>query len=344
MMDIKSEWMSLCAMTGPSGGEEAVSRRVAELFSAYSGDVWTDGMMNTYARIGGKGPRVVVAAHIDEIGLMVNFIDEDGYIGFCQVGGVDPRILPAQEVTVHGAEDLYGIVAVKPPHVLTPEEREHALAMEDLRIDLGLPAETVRETVRIGDYITFDAPPVSLMDSLVASKSTDDRMGIAVMLEAMERLKGRPLSAEVIMAGTVQEEVGCRGAMVAAQALQPELAVVLDVTHATTPDAPPFATVDLDKPCVAIVPVMHQGWTRVLRETARELGIEISVEVGGRTSGTDADEMQIAGSGIPCVALQVPVRYMHTTVEVISYDVIAQCGQILAAFLEKVTSCGEVLL
>lgn len=343
-MAANNEWLSLCEMTGPSGGEEALSKRVAELFSAYSGDVWTDGMMNTYARMGGRGPRVLVAAHVDEIGLMVNFIDDAGYVGFCAVGGVDPRILPAQEVIVHGKEDLYGIIAVKPPHVLTPQEREKVLAMEDLRIDLGLPAEKVKKIVRVGDYITFDAPPVHLLGDMVATKSSDDRMGVGVMLEAMRILQDRPLSAEVIMMASVQEEVGARGALVAAQNLMPELAVAIDVTHGKTPDAPAFHAVDLDKPCIAIAPILHQGWTRILRETAKELEMEVTVEISGRTSGTDADEMQIAGEGIACVCLSVPERYMHTTVETLSTEVVAQCGRLLAAFLEKVTTCGEVLL
>lgn len=341
-MDIRTHMKELCALPGVAGYEAPLSERIAQLFAPYCRDVAVDNLLNTVGVMGQGGFKVLIAAHMDEVGLMVTSIEEDGFVGFTQMGGIDPRILPAQEVTVYGRQPLYGVIGSRPPHVLSAEERKQTLALEDLYIDLGYPYERVKDLVQVGDPISFNAPAVDLLGSRVASRALDDRMGVAVMLHAMEALQGRDLPLEAHFAATAQEEVGCRGSGVLAYGLAPDLAVVLDVTHGETPDAPKLRAFDMDKVSIGWCPVTHNGWTGALRRVAEEAGIPYTLDIQEGDSSTDVDSIVRAGRGTPCVLLEVPVRYMHTTVETMDYTVVEQAGDLLARFLLEAARLGEV--
>lgn len=343
-MDIRTQMKELCALPGVAGYEAPLSERVAQLFAPYCRAVEVDNLFNTTGILGQGGTQVMVCAHMDEVGLMVTSVEENGFLGFTQMGGIDPRILPAKEVTVYGKQPLYGIIGSRPPHVLSAEERKKTIPMDDLYIDLGLPAQRVRELVSIGTPVSFHAPALDLLGGRVASRALDDRMGIAVMLHAMEQLAGKDLGCEVHFTGTAQEEVGCRGAGVSAFGKAPDLAVVLDVTHGETPDAPKLRAFDMDKVSIGWCPVTHNGWTKLLCKVADEMGLPYTLDIQGEDSSTDVDSIVCAGRGTPCVLLEVPVRYMHTTVEVLDYAVVEQAGTLLARFLETAAQQGEVAL
>ncbi len=327
---------------GLPGFEKPAADLVAQWFGKYTGDVWQDPFYNTFARMGGGSPKVMVAAHTDGLGLMVMSVEDDGFLGFATLGGFDPRVLPGLEVTVHGREgDYFGVIGAKPPHVLSEEDRKKVLKVDELFIDVGMPKEMAARFISVGDIISLRAPLVELAGGVVAGRALDDRAGIALMLETMKNLKKKALSADVVFTATTREEVGSYGAMTGAFAVKPDLAVIIDVCHAVInstddPRMVPFNLVNL-----GIGPVLDRRLRMKLEQTAKKLGIEIAYDVMNEATSTDADEVQVSRTGVPVALLQLPLRYMHTTVETLRTDLIAKSGKLLAAFLMEVTDNWE---
>ena len=239
-MDIKKILSEATSTLGVSGQEECVAAYFAAQFKPYVDEVTVDSMFNVVAHKKGNGPRIMLCAHLDEIALMVNRIEDDGCVRFSSVGGVDPRILPGSRVWVHGHNGkLFGTIGALPPHLMSADDRSSNYKMDKLHIDLGMSAEKVREQVRVGDLVTFNTPLTELANDQVAAKSLDDRACVAIMLRAAERLQKMYCEADVYFVCSAQEEVGGRGAQTAAFAVEPDLAVVLDVDFALTPGCGP---------------------------------------------------------------------------------------------------------
>ncbi len=331
-MSIKSQLMTFLEARGAPGYEREVAELVAEGMRKYCDPVSIDNFNNVTGLMGTKGPLVYCCAHIDEIAMMVTSIEDDGFIGFTSVGGIDPRILMAKEVWV-GKEPLYGIIGAKPPHVLSPEDVEKTIKMKDLFIDVGLSHDAVCEKVEVGDIITFHAPPVKLMSGHIASQCLDDRMGVAVMMHAMKSLSVKDLGCRAAFAAVAQEEVGSAGANAGAQRLKPDMAIVIEVTFGKTPDSPPTKTHDLDKVSVMVSPFLDRKLFETIKKVAKRLDMELSIDVSGGSTGTDADSVQVAGEGVPCAVIQVPLRYMHTTVETLNYKTLKKAGRLLGELL-----------
>ena len=331
----------LIEIPGVSGYEEEAAKRIAHEFSKFCDEVQTDSFYNVYGikrgtapLKSGDRPKVMLAAHMDEIALMVNGIDEKGFLRFTNISGVDQRILLAQEVTVHGREKLFGIVATIPPHLQTADDAQNVIKMKDLCIDVGMPVEKVKKLVRVGDLITFNSPLISMQGSMVNCKSIDDRASVVMLAEVMKELDRLQYGAEVYCVATVQEEVGTRGAIISTYKTQPDIGIAIDVTHGETPDAPKEDTHAMDKGIVVCKgPNMHPGLTEKLLETASEYGIEYQIEVSPRPTGTDARSIQISRAGVPTILLELPLRYMHTTVETLNLDHIKSGARLIALFI-----------
>lgn len=326
---------------GLSGDEGLVSAYVAEQFAPYCDEVWVDVMNNVIARKKGPGPKVMFAAHLDEIGLMVNKIEKDGSLRMGQVGGVDPRILPGQRVRVYGKETLMGIIGAKAPHLLTAEERNKNYAREDLHVDLGLPADKVKELVQIGDQIQLDHRYTELKNGRISVKTCDDRACVAMMFEALKRLKHLRHEADLYFVATSQEEVGSRGATTSAFALDPDYAVALDVCHADTPGAPATQTMKLDSLTASMGPYLQPMLRGKLMDVAKDNNISLQTAVVPRYTSTDADDIGAARDGIPTVLLELPLKYMHTTVELLDGGLLQEGGRLLAQFAAAVESSWE---
>jgi tetrahedral aminopeptidase len=285
------------------------------------------------ARAQGRAPVIMLCAHMDEIALLVTEILKDGSLRIRKNGGVDAPILPAMTVTVHtDGGELFGVIGAKPPHLLSAEDRKHNVKFEDLYVDLGLDPETVRARVNVGDMVTMHGKVTELLNGRIASKTLDDRSCIAVMLAAAQRLQKMSHAAEVVFCCSTQEEVGGFGAKVGAYAIRPDLALVLDVTHAAYPGAKPDTTVPLAAPAAVAGPFIQHKLLERLKGVAKDSGIKLSVEVSERSTYTDTDDIQIAREGVPCVLVGVPLNYMHTTVELGDMNTIAECGRLTAAF------------
>ena len=345
-MDIMNYLQGMAVQHGPSGHEAEVAAWLGARFEALCDSVTIDPLYNVIAfkkatlptRDGSPAPRVMLAAHQDEIALMVSDILPDGSLRMGQVGGVDPRILPASTVIVHatggkdGTVKLLGVVGSTPPHLLSAADREHNYKREDLFIDLGLPVERVREQVRVGDLVTLSDPATPLLNDRCAAKTMDDRACVACLLEAAERLQKMRHICDIYFVATSQEEVGSKGAAVAAHTIDPDLAVALDVTHATIPQSRPDTTVPLDAPAATYGPFIQHKLLARLKETAKNHGLKLNIELAERATYTDADDIQIARAGVPCVLIDLPLKYMHTTVELLDMNAIRECGRLVALF------------
>jgi len=340
-MDIKAYLADISALPGPSGQEGPVSQALVERFKPLCDDVKVDALGNVIAHKKGTGPKVMLSAHQDEIALMAVKIEDDGCIRMGQVGGVDPRILPGTRVWVWGKEKLFGVVGAKPPHLLTPEDRKKNYAREDLYVDVGYPAEKVRELVRVGDLITFNTPATSLMNERFACKSMDDRACIGILLETLERLQGLKHEADLYFVASTQEEVGAWGAHTAAYSIDPDLAVALDVCHATIPGSRPDTTCDIDSLNASQGPFIQPKLFERLINTAKAHGVKLQQDVAPQRTYTDADKINIVRSGIPTVLLSLPLKYMHTTVETIDLNVLKEGGRLIAHFLAELDSHWE---
>lgn len=335
----------LCETPGISGREERMRTLVAEELRPLSDTLETDAMGNLIAFKKGAsdGPRVMIAAHIDEIGFMVKHIDERGFLRLLPIGGWDPRAMMAQRVMVHGfaGESLLGALmpGVKPRHVLTEEEARKPLKVEDFMVDLGLSGDRVKALVEVGDMVTMDRTCERVGDTVV-SKTLDNRLSVFVMIEALKRLQGKSLKCSLLAVATTQEEVGLRGTIPAAFALQPDIGIALDVTLAV--DFPGGLEAEQvtklgGGAAIKIVDsslICHPKLVRHFRDVAEAKKIKYQLEVLPR-GGTDAGGIQRSRGGVPSFTLSIPCRYVHTVNEMAHVDDIEAAIALLAAWLEE---------
>lgn len=345
MTDLSVFLGDLVARRGLSGDEGPVAQAVAEAFAPLCDDVQINAMNSVIARIGSGGPRIMISAHLDEIGLMATVIEEDGAIRFTRVGGVDPRILPGSRVIVHTEEGpMTGVVGAMPPHLLTPEDRKKNYAMDKLYVDLGFPPARVRAMVHAGTPIALYGPLTALMNGRYAAKTIDDRGGVAMMLHAAELLKGRTLSAEVYFVASSQEEETFIGAQTAAYALAPDIGIAIDVTHGEMPGCEPDRAYPLDKVVLTEGPNIHPRLHKRLMELAAKHRVDVMTSVCPRVTATDAAVMQIARAGVPTALIEMPLKYMHTTVETVSMDTVEEAARLLCAFITEMDAGWEALV
>ncbi|MDQ7794998.1 MAG: M42 family metallopeptidase [bacterium] len=333
------EWLSLAP--GVSGFEGPVAARIEGAWAGLAGEVRRDRLGNVIALKRGDrpgSPKLMLAAHMDEIGLMVTRVEPDGFLRFAGVPEVDLRTLPGKEVVVHGRRDLRGVVGHPPPHILSPEDTKKLPKLEDLFIDVGLAAVRARELVAVGDPITFRAEVRELKGGLVAGKGFDDRAGVAVLHQCLEELAGLHHAVDVYAVATVQEEVGLRGAVVGTYGIQPDLAIAVDVHLGDTPGVPEHKSFTLDKgPVITMGANIHPVLHRDLVAVARDLNIPFQLEAAPAGTGTDAVAMQVSRSGIPTALVSIPCRYMHSPVETVALADVARAGRLLAHFAARRT-------
>lgn len=329
----------LSEANGVSGYEHEVRDIVLDLFGCHADEVRTDTLGNVIALKQGTGPEprpaIMIATHMDEIGLIVSEL-EDGFLHFQQVGGYDDRVLLAQEVTVHGRRKLPGVISARPPHVLPSAERDKPIPNDKLLIDVGLPPDALPELVRVGDLVTMDRELVELQGSLVAGKALDDRVSVAAAALCFQELTRLRHRWDVYAVATVQEEMGLKGAVTSTFSLQPDVGIAIDVTWARQPATPDEYTYELGEgPTIGCGPNFHPKLQDALVKTAEALEIKVHLEPLTRPAGTDAAAIQISRQGIPAALLSIPVRNMHTPLETVSIKDVERVGRLLAAFIAR---------
>ncbi len=331
-MEIKAFLREVTVKRGLSGDEGPAAQWVAERFADYCDEVKIDAMHSVVGRIRGDGPKLAFVAHLDEVGLMVVKIEEDGCLRVGEVGGVDPRILPGMRLTVFGKEILPGIVGAKAPHLLSAAERDKAQKLEDIYVDLGLPADKVKALVRVGDQVQLEHRFTELKNDRVSSKTLDDRCCVAILYRAMQILKGLKHQADLYFIASSQEEVGGCGAMTSAFHTEPDMAMVLDVGFAHQPGCDREHTLDIGKPLITKGPYLNPVLTRKLEEVAGRVKVEVQKEVANRGTGTDTDAVAASRAGVPCVLIGIPVKNMHTAVEVLDMNALEEAARLVAHF------------
>ncbi|MCR4408042.1 MAG: M42 family metallopeptidase [Anaerolineae bacterium] len=316
---------------GPSGNEDKIRQVIQEEIAGLADEVRTDALGNLIARKRGQngGKRVMLAAHMDEIGVIVTHVDEKGFLRFGAVGGVWPHtLLGGRVVFANGTVGVIGTEKVE------DEERNKVIPLEKLFIDVGAVDKT-SVPVQIGDVAGFSRPFADMGKRLVA-KAFDDRIGCAVLIQTMRDLKKTP--HDVYFVFSVQEEVGLRGAMTSAYGIEPEMGLSVDVTlTGDTPEAQTMA-VELGKgPAIKVKDgrmLAHPGVKRLLVETAEAIGIPYQLEVLERGT-TDATAIQVSREGVPAGCVSIPCRYVHTPSEMVDYDDVTNAVKLLVAMLEK---------
>ncbi len=341
-MEIRRFLADICETHGISGYEHNVSALVRAALCRYADEVRQDKMGNVaFYKRGegeeGKRPRILLSAHMDEIGLMVTKIEEGGFLRFAPVGGIDPRTIVGQEVILFGREAMPGVIGAKPPHLTSEEDREKGHEMETLYIDLALPEQKVRKLVAPGDLAMIKRESLALAGNTFAAKALDDRAGVAVMLCCLRGLEKMRHNADVFAVATVQEEVGVRGATVSAYGIVPDIGIAIDVTHGDMPGVPEHETSQLGKgPAICLGPNIHPKVGAELLRLAKEHRIPHQTEVSPGPTGTDARAIQVTRGGIPAALVSIPLRYMHTSVELADLEDIKQAGRLLAYFIATV--------
>jgi endoglucanase len=325
---------------GPSGFEARIAGTVRELWQPLADTVTIDRVGSVIATKSGRGvkprPRLLLAAHLDEIGLIVKkIINHDGY-GFLQLselGGVDVRHLVGQTAVVHGQRDLVGVIGALPIHMIPEERQRKAFGFQDLVVDVGLPQEDVAKLISVGDAITFRQPLRKLQKRIVTGKALDNRASVAAVTLCLENLQERFFAWDVIAVATAQEETRLLGAYTAAFREQPDAAIAIDVTFAKGAGLSDSTVTLGGGPCIQTSPSVHPGMKKALQDAAEAIEMKVETTASAYPGGTDAFGLQIARAGVPTALVSIPLRYMHTMVETVDADDVTRVGRLLAEFI-----------
>lgn len=332
---------TLLTTPSPSGYEQKIQEVVREYVKPFADEVTTDVHGNVIVGKNVDAPlRILLAGHCDQIGLIVTHISDKGFIHFINIGGWDAQQLVGQRMSIWTESgEVLAVISRKASHLLTPEERKKAVKLDDLWLDIGAKDKAeAAELVMIGDPVTLHLPGYQEMrNGLANSPGMDDKTGVWVVIEALRRAAKKSPNVAIFAVSTVQEEVGLRGARTSAFGVDPHVGIAVDVTHAT--DCPTIDKKRNGDVALGGGPVLDRGPNTnprlfsMLYETAKREEISVQLSAHGRPPGTDANAIQLVRDGIATEIVSVPNRYMHSAVEMISFDDIDNCADLLAAFM-----------
>ncbi|MBV4420565.1 M20/M25/M40 family metallo-hydrolase [Clostridium tyrobutyricum] len=323
----------VCEAHVPSGKENIIFPIIKDNFSEYADNIKISKLNNIYVHKKGTGTNtVMIMAHADEVFLMVDKILNGGFIEFKTLG-IDTKSLVSQKVLIHGRHDICGIVALKSKIVADK------LIEENLYIDTGLNSDELKSLVRIGDYITLDRKMTELLNSNISCKSIDNRASIASMYVCAEELKNVTPDLNIYFVCSCQEEVGHRGAAMASYDIKPDIGIAVDVTF----DGGSMGDLDRENalnggPVICIGPNIHPKLRERIINTAKKYNIPYQIEVEPGNTGTDAWDIQTSQGGIPTLLISIPIKYMHTSVEIVNMNDIRNTGRLLARFIQELSS------
>lgn len=333
-MEIFEIIKALCPKAGVSGAESEAAKAAAKLLSAY-GEVSITPNSNVICKVGTHSedrPSLLIDAHIDEIGMIVTHITEDGFVKVSGCGGVDVRVLPASVVKILGRQEVTGVVTSVAPHL--SDDRDAVPEMDKVLIDTGFTKAELEKLVKIGDRVLIENEPVLMQNGLVSAKALDDRSGCAAVIRALELIKDKDLKKNVTVMFSSTEEIGCRGAKTGAYTGDYDEAIAVDVTFGLCHGENKAERYELSKgSAIGVSSSLSQEMSDALIDTAKQNGIPYQIEVMGELTGTNADSLAVSKGGIKAVTLSIPERYMHTPVEVVSLEDCENTAKLLAAYI-----------
>jgi endoglucanase len=340
-LELKEVLKELTEASGISGYESTAAEVASKHLKTFSDEVEIDKMGSVIALKRGEQAdedrkKILLAAHLDEIGLMVTKIEDGGFIHITRVGGIDVSTLPGQEVSIQGKEILRGVIGAKPPHLQEAGESKNIPNLNDLYVDTGKSKEELEGIVEVGTPVRIESEFAELANGYFAAQAMDNRSGVAAMVETLRRLSGRKHIWDVYAVATVQEEVSGLGAMATAFRIEPHIGIAIDVTFGDSPGIPDRSSYQLNKgPTVGLGPNFHPKITQKLCDLAKEHEIPYQVEADPRPGGTDAYSIQVSKIGIPSGLLSIPLRNMHTTVEVLKLKDVERLAELLSIFISR---------
>jgi len=346
----KKFFKDLVLAPSPSGFEQPAQEVYRNFVKDYADDIKTDVHGNVIALKKGTGKlRFMVSGHADEIGLMVKYIDDNGFVRFTSIGGVDPTLLPGLRVNIyHNKKVIRGIIGRKPIHLMSPEDRKSTPKLSDLWIDIGAKDKKAAEKkVAIGDHATFSPGLETLSGNIITTKATDNKAGVYVAGCLLKELAGEKISANVYSVSSVQEEVGLRGARTSAFGIDPHVGIAIDVTHAT--DYPgmnknQLGEVELGKgPTISVGANINPKVFELLKKAGDKAKVKYQVEAAPRGTGTDANAIQVTRAGVAAGLISIPNRYMHTPNEVISFGDLDGAVKLLAEFVRSIDDSTDFI-
>lgn len=334
-MDIQQTLFSLCEAIGVSGDEFSASETACNILKEYAPDSYIDAFGNVIGNIGqrceGK-PHVLLDAHIDQIGFIVTYITDSGFLKVSNCGGLDRRLFLAQEVTVLGKRAIKGVITSTPPHL--EKDNKTVPEIDDIYIDIGMTKEAAEKIVSYGDRVIINSNFVNLLGDRVTSKAIDDRSGVVSILYALDKIKGKDLPCSVSVLFSAQEETGERGAKTAVYDINPDIAIAVDVSFGLTSEDSEYKCGKITKGVmIGVAPSLNRKLSNEMIRLAKKANIPYQLEIMNGETGTNADAFSISRSGVKAVTLSIPLKYMHTPVEVISIKDIETTGDLIAEYL-----------
>lgn len=339
-MDLKQLLSELTGKIGVAGAEESAGEYALSVLRQYASEAQIDSFGNIVGKIGrhveGK-PNLLLDAHIDEIGLIVTYIDDRGFVKVGNCGGMDRRLLLAQQVLIHGSRPITGIVCAKPPHLEKGDESKKTPEIDEIAIDTGYTKKQLESLISLGDRVTIQVSTRELLNGRITGKSMDDRSGVAAILYALELLQGQgelPFNLTVLFSS--QEEVGERGARIAAYNIAPDYAIAIDVSFAHTSDAPEHKCGKMGKGgMIGVSPTLSKSMSDKLIALSKAHDIPYQIEVMPGETSTNADIIGVTKSGARTATLSIPLRYMHTPVETLVLEDIEAVAKLLSVYAKE---------
>lgn len=320
-MDTENLIRKLCDINALTGYENSAAKELLGLFEPLCDKAWIDPFFNVigYKKGESENPKkIMITAHYDQVGMIVSGYEENGFLSVSGLGGIDTKALLASCVIVHGREDLFGVIGAKPPHLLSEQETKKNLKISELFIDTGLSDQEVKEKVAIGDPVSMLSQTVKMKNSCLSGRNLDNRCGVAALVLVLEQLKKIRHENDIYVIATVQEETTALGAITAAYSLEPDAALVIDVTHGDMPDADKTQCFPLGKGIpVGIGPSYNRQETKILLDVAKKERIPTTPSVEASDPGTESWAIQVSRLGVATVELSIPLRYMHTGTELV---------------------------
>lgn len=338
-MDLKEVIKSLADSSGVSGDEDSAAKLALGYMKEFTDDCYIKNNCvfgNFGKREKGK-PHILLDAHIDQIGFVVTYITDDGFIKIANCGGIDRRLLLAQQVKILGKKEVFGVICSIPPHLEKKSDEGKVPEYSDICIDVGMTKEEAEKVISQGDKIIFLQKCCDMQGDRISGAALDDRCGVACLLRAAEMLKNEQLNCSYTVMFSSQEEVGERGAKIGVYDVDPDIAIAVDVSFALTTDDSELKCGKMGKgTMIGFAPTLDRELSDRMKETAVKNNIPYQIEVMNDETGTNADRFSVNAGGVKAVTLSIPLKYMHTPVEVISVSDVENTAKLIAAYIKEV--------